>query len=229
MWAVVCSIGHGGVVAQNRSLSHRTAAPFSCVFRGECPARTRAPRRLIQFPLCVCHPERSEGSASRLSLGGWGGTCPDRVGSPDITARPAAPLSFRTEQADFFPPVAPATGRPAQREISLRFLPPARLLPFCHPDRSGRSFPTLANANAGRGVEGSAFLFSLGGRGFSPDITPRPTTPPSFRTEQADFFPPVAPATGRPAQREISLRSLSAPCLSLNASRHSTQAPPTPR
>src|SRR6266849_5551540 len=28
---------------------------------------------------------------------------------------------------------------------------------------------------------------------------------PSFRTEQADFFHPVAPATGRPAEREISL------------------------
>jgi hypothetical protein len=43
--------------------------------------------------------------------------------------------------------------------------------PHCHPDRSGRFFPPLANASAGRAVEGSASpsVPLLGGQSFSSD------------------------------------------------------------
>ena len=101
---------------------------------------------------------------------------------------------------------------------------PARLCTGTHFVAAHHAAPMLGNSFASQRPRDTAISNGAGRRFFFRAASvsqhrhferSRPTfflsrrvrfTAPSFRTEQADFFFRVAPATRRPAQREISLR-----------------------
>src|SRR5258708_12128020 len=97
---------------------------------------------------------------------------------------------------------------PLRPPLLLRLLPRTSLF-FCHPDRSGRFFPPLANASAGRAVEGSW-------RGLNTSKVAGNTAPPSrrsYRTKGGICFSPPPPPPPPPPPASPPLFPLSPPLL----------------